>query len=151
MLRHLFKTGECEIQIHNEEMFSHVIFNIVLRGMDYIVTEINTEPDWYERPNIKKIELKDKQKGIEAYEYMEKYKFGEVGLGEIQVGYIFEKINGENQGSRYMVMAIERVETRSRKSVVAVLVNGDKLNINEYENQNYRYVGRLSFEELNPQ
>lgn len=137
--------------MRDEETLSHLVLNTVMRGMDFTVTEINTEPEWYEKPNKKKIELKDKQKGIEAYEHMEKHKFGAAGLGEIQVGYIFEKIKGEDAGSRYMVMAIERIETRSRKSVVAVLVNGARLNINEYENQDYRYVGRLSFEDLNSQ
>lgn len=114
--------------------------------MDYRVTDWNTDPSFYDRPNAKKFELIDKQKGIEAYRYMEKHKFGVAGLGEVQVGYIFEKKTGSDAGSRFMVIAIQKYKSPGLNSVVAILSNGAQINVDQFETEDYRFVGRLDFE-----
>lgn len=58
-----------------------------------------------------------------------------------QVGYIFEGKAQHNLGFRYMVTHIEN-ET-------VFLINDDQIGLNIKENNKYKLVGKLTFEELN--
>lgn len=58
-----------------------------------------------------------------------------------QIGYIFEGVAEHNLGYRYMVTYIE--------DEIAFLTSTEQIGLNIKENNKYKLVGKLTFEELN--